>query len=775
MVGKTETIEDGIGGSDFAPTAKSGIHYESSNNSLYIVAKRGARRVGNGTPNGSIFKYDLDTKKTTLIKQFGQIESEGKYPFGVVKKVGSKLYGVTGSGGEYNHGVIYSIDIATDTYTVIHSFNGTTDGGEPTCQLFKEGNILYGAGKRGNGDNGESFFSYDVSTSTFTPIYVGTLTASATIRGLFKRNNILYSTLNQGIRKLDMTNPSIGPTMYFTGLGGEAGIGSKAFEFTQRFSDANWYTIFEQGGINNFGSIARFDFSSSSIINVHNFQGGADGQSPSTQLVNGLAGAIYGTAPTGTGDQYVLYKVSSSGVYSILHTFNSTNDGMSISAVPVLVGGKLYGISESNGANDGGTIWSYDFDNNLFSVEEQLGFENGKSPVNGLASGANASEYLYSTYQGGNPHKGTVNQFNSTNNSTSLISIITDPKISKMYYRPILRNGKYYIFPEFGAGIYDSFFGLAELDINTGLIIGTPTLVSPSGTPNTSLPASLVYSSIIEEGGMIYGASLGDLWSIDIDNESFTSIYAFNAATDGNVTGSLIKNGTVFYGINDEGGTNSKGTIFKYDTNTSTYTVLSTTATDKAYTSLAIDGNTLYTIETDDTSKISTLVSMDASISNPPITPVIVLDKATYGTNPASSIIIENNIIYGILREDGLNGFGSLFSYSLTTPALSSVIDFDNTTGSYPYNGEMTYSSSSLGIDDLIKENIKIYPNPTTGIIQIKSTDISQVEVFTITGKRVLNIVKPASIDLTNYENGIYLLRLHKEGKVFTTKIVLTK
>lgn len=70
-----------------------------------------------------------------------------------------------------------------------------------------------------------------------------------------------------------------------------------------------------------------------------------------------------------------------------------------------------------------------------------------------------------------------------------------------MYYRPILRNGKYYIFPEFGAGIYDSFFGLAELDINTGLIIGTPTLVSPSGTPNTSLPASLVYSSIIEEGG----------------------------------------------------------------------------------------------------------------------------------------------------------------------------------------------------------------------------------------------------------------------------------
>ena len=78
MVGKTETIEDGIGGSDFAPTAKSGIHYESSNNSLYIVAKRGARRVGNGTPNGSIFKYDLDTKKTTLIKQFGQIESEGK-------------------------------------------------------------------------------------------------------------------------------------------------------------------------------------------------------------------------------------------------------------------------------------------------------------------------------------------------------------------------------------------------------------------------------------------------------------------------------------------------------------------------------------------------------------------------------------------------------------------------------------------------------------------------------------------------------------------------
>ena len=87
----------------------------------------------------------------------------------------------------------------------------------------------------------------------------------------------------------------------------------------------------------------------------------------------------------------------------------------------------------------------------------------------------------------------------------------------------------------------------------------------------------------------------------------------------------------------------------------------------------------------------------------------------------------------------------------------------------------MTYSSSTLGIADLIKENFKIYPNPTTGIVQIKSTGISQVAVFTITGKRILNVVKPVSIDLTNYKSGVYLLRLHKEGKVFTTKIVLTK
>lgn len=774
MVGSLQTNESDIPINNFVPTENSGIHYESSNNSLYITAKKGARIVGNSAPSGAIFKYDITTKKTTLIKQFGLDRTEGASPFGAVQKIGTKLYGVTAFGGEFNHGTIFSIDPASDTYKVLFSFNGTTDGGEPTCQLFVEGNTLYGGGKRGNGDNGETYFSYNVDSDAYSALFVGTSTATATIRSVFKRNDVLYTTLVSGIYQLDLINPLAGTTSYFVGLGANQNIGYDAYRFTYRNGDGNWYAIFEKGGANGHGSIARFNFGSTNMSNVHSFQGGALGQSPTTKLTDGLNGDIYGTAPTGTGDEYVLYKFSSIGLYSILHTFNSSTEGLSITAPPVLVGGKLYGISEKKGLNGGGTIWSYDFTNGLFDVEKQLGFTDGKSPVGALTESTTADEYIYSTYQGGESAKGTINKFDAANNTTTLVTSINAPTITSIINQPFLVGGKYYVFANFNnSGLTGSYFGLAEIDTTTGLINGTPALVSPgAGIGNIG---SFNYSSLIEESGMLYGASLSHLWSINISSGQFTVLYSFSPSADGNTTGTLIKDGNTFYGINEAGGTNSLGTIFKFDG--TTYTVLANLDASKTYASLALDGNTLYTIESDTTTKLSSLVKMDVSITNPPITSVQALDKTTYGTNPQGDITLENGIIYGILRENGPNGFGSLFSYDTAGGGtLKNILAFDATTGNYSYNGEMTYISSNLSVSDLIKENIEIYPNPTSGFIKIKSTDIDKVEVFTVTGKRVLKVNKPTNtIDLTSFNNGIYLLKLHKQGSVFTSKVILNK
>ena len=214
MSGKLETFEEGIPSSDDVPSATSGIYYEQTNNGLYITLKHGARPVGLNNSRGSIIRYDISTGGITLIKEFAS-ESDGQDVFGQLVKVNTKLYGVTATGGAYDYGTIFSIDLNDDSYSIEHSFNGTTDGGEPSCQLYVHNNILYGAGKRGNGTLGEVYFSYNADTSLYMPLYINSTGTSTLLKGIYERQNTLYIAKDVGIHKLDLTSPGSGLTVHF--------------------------------------------------------------------------------------------------------------------------------------------------------------------------------------------------------------------------------------------------------------------------------------------------------------------------------------------------------------------------------------------------------------------------------------------------------------------------------------------------------------------------------------------------------------------------------
>jgi Zn-dependent metalloprotease len=91
-----------------------------------------------------------------------------------------------------------------------------------------------------------------------------------------------------------------------------------------------------------------------------------------------------------------------------------------------------------------------------------------------------------------------------------------------------------------------------------------------------------------------------------------------------------------------------------------------------------------------------------------------------------------------------------------------------------------SYNSTTLGINDIsLNENIKIYPNPTTGIFSIQSTldENIKVEIFDILGKQVLKtyIVGKGinSIDASDLSKGIYLLKLINEKHSTTQKLII--
>lgn len=69
------------------------------------------------------------------------------------------------------------------------------------------------------------------------------------------------------------------------------------------------------------------------------------------------------------------------------------------------------------------------------------------------------------------------------------------------------------------------------------------------------------------------------------------------------------------------------------------------------------------------------------------------------------------------------------------------------------------YENGVLGIDDYIETQIKLYPNPTNGILQIETNqEIILIEVFNLVGQKVLET--KTEINLSNFGSGIYFLKI---------------
>jgi ELWxxDGT repeat protein len=89
---------------------------------------------------------------------------------------------------------------------------------------------------------------------------------------------------------------------------------------------------------------------------------------------------------------------------------------------------------------------------------------------------------------------------------------------------------------------------------------------------------------------------------------------------------------------------------------------------------------------------------------------------------------------------------------------------------------------ATVSISEINKNNyLNIYPNPTSGIVTIASTQaIADIDVFDVTGKLVYsqNNIKQhnSSIDLLSLSNGIYFIHAQTEnGGVNISKVVLSK
>jgi uncharacterized repeat protein (TIGR03803 family) len=104
--------------------------------------------TGGGTPNrGVVFKLDTSGTETVLHTFRGP---DGRAPVaGLIGDSAGNLYGTTALGGASNWGVVFKVD-TTGRETVLYSFTGGADGGQPYAGLIRDaaGN-LYGTTRYG--------------------------------------------------------------------------------------------------------------------------------------------------------------------------------------------------------------------------------------------------------------------------------------------------------------------------------------------------------------------------------------------------------------------------------------------------------------------------------------------------------------------------------------------------------------------------------------------------------------------------------------------------
>jgi hypothetical protein len=76
-------------------------------------------------------------------------------------------------------------------------------------------------------------------------------------------------------------------------------------------------------------------------------------------------------------------------------------------------------------------------------------------------------------------------------------------------------------------------------------------------------------------------------------------------------------------------------------------------------------------------------------------------------------------------------------------------------------------------INNYQETSFNIFPNPTNGNITIESAELNRVEIYDVLGQKLVeyvNIFETLKINVNNYDNGIYFVKMYSENNVTVVK-----
>ncbi len=445
----------------------------------------------------------------------------------------------------------------------------------------------------------------------------------------------------------------------------------------------------------------------------------------------------------------------------------------------------LWGMTSGGGTDTIGTIFNIKGDGTGFQTLHSFDVATGNTPYGTLLLGHD-NKFYGLTIQGGANNKGTIFSFDSANVYTDLHDFTGNAGNAPMGKLLQTSSGKMY-----GMTFYDDSIGAGVIFKYNPATNTYAKMATLSGVGNGQSPrGSLMQAS----NGKMYGLTTaggahnsGTIVTIDTLTNVITNVHNFDLPTGINPFADLIQasNG-LLYGVTMYYGTTGDGIIFSFNPATNVFTDLFHFAmTNGAFPRgnlLQAPNGKLYGLTYGGGPTFNgVLFSYDITLNT--LTDLVQFN-GTNGSRPTGSLMqASNGNLYGMTSEGGANGFGNIFSYNISTNVITTIHDFNGTDGKRAFGSLIeAHTTSSLGISNYSApetNTITIAPNPATSSFTISSGNrIQSIKVFNVIGEIVFHSEPnniQSMINSSQFSKGIYFVQITDENKNVVNRKVLVQ